>query len=186
MAVTGGGREGREGGVIRKNPGGRLCPGSNSGWQRVVATSVPRNLPSFVSLAGLSNPMLGLHRDQGLLEPWDWTNRRAEHMVQNILWPSPSLLDARKHLQELLDLQIIEPPLGNACPVPVCVRGRCSSLSVSLSLSTAAGRNPVPRAQRSSRRSPSSTLHAEQSSEHGASGQVRVTPGQVENKSPRV
>lgn len=85
----------------------------------------------------------------GALGAWDWTNGRPEHMACKILFAlSPSLLNARKHLQELLDLQSLSPPplwmraLSLPRPLPASASD-CSSLSISLSLSMTSGRNPV-------------------------------------------
>lgn len=143
MAVTGGAREGREGGVIRENLGGRLCPGSNSGWQRAPFQQVS------LETCRLSCPWPACQtqcsgcikiRGFGTLGLDKWASRThgskysARHRRCSMLasiskssWTSKSL----------------SPPCGmRALSLSASAAG-CSSLSVSLSLSTAAGRNPV-------------------------------------------
>lgn len=179
---------GRERGVIRRrrgrrrrNLGGRLCPGI-SVWLWVAACrskclSKP-NLLSFVSLASLSNSMLGLHQDQGrgklgtgqMGEQSTWRAKILPVTVAaRLSQASPRVLGPSKSSK---------PPLWNACPVPVCVRV-CVLVLARLPVPVDGSREePRPEAQRSSRRGPSPSSRRSRA----ASTECQAKSGQVMSK----
>lgn len=117
---------------------------SGSGWQRAVP-SVFRNQTCCLSCPwpACQTQCSGCIKIRGVgsLGLDKWASRA--HGVQKYC-PSPSLLDCRKHLQESLDLQNHRSrPSGMRALSLFASASACSSLPVSLSLSTAAGRNPV-------------------------------------------
>lgn len=172
-----GGKRGEISGAGAGTPGGRAdwtVPWVRQSNLWVAACRSNKCLSKPVVLRVLGQPVklnARVASRSGALEPWDWTNGRAEHMVLQKYCPSPWPLDSRKHLQELLDLpSIIGDPPWKCVPCP-CLRPRPSARPCP---------SPCP-----CRRHPggtpfkSSTLISPR-----AIGQI--TPGRVGNKSPKV
>lgn len=145
---------------------------------------VARNLLAVVSSGRPVKPNAQVASRSGALEPGRTGRQMGGQSTQCARhWPSPSAVDTRKHLHELLDLQSLRttpPPIGvHALPLPAPA-SECSSL-----FPVDDGREqPRPEAQGSSRRGP--FLQGDWRSTTAGEDRGLVRLGQVENKSCKV